>query len=177
VVRGNVTDVQAISSISRGHDAVINTVTPISVGQSLDSLDGQFFVKTTDALLQGLTDAGVPRLLLIGLFANLKDDRGRLLMDDPSAFPTELRPFALAHAAGLTRIRAADTTIDWLMLTPPALLQPEGPRTGRYRLGGETLPQPQHAETSHLSYADLAVAVIDEIESPRHHRTRVSIFD
>ncbi len=174
VVKGDVTDVRAISSISRGHDAVINAVTPISVGQSLSNLDGQFFVKTTDALLQGLTEAGVPRLLLIGLFANLQDDQGHLLMDDPSVFPAELRPFALAHTAGLERLRAADTAIDWLMLTPPTWLDPEGPRTGRYRIGGETLPQPGSAR---LSYADLAVALIDEVETPRHHRIRVSIFD
>jgi uncharacterized protein len=68
----------------------------------------------------------------------------------------------------------ADTVVDWLMLTPPALLESAGPRTGRYRIGGETMPQ---STTAQLSYADLAVAVIDEIDTPRHHRTRVSVFD
>ncbi|MBC6463481.1 flavin reductase, partial [Actinomadura sp. HBU206391] len=56
----------------------------------------------------------------------------------------------------------------------PALLDPAGPRTGRYRVGGDTPPEPVSA---HLSYADLAVAVLDEIETPRHHRTRVSVSD
>jgi putative NADH-flavin reductase len=59
------------------------------------------------------------------------------------------------------------------MLTPPALLEPDGPRTGRYQVGGETRPQ----ASARLSYADLAVAMIDEIETPRHCRTRVSVFN
>ncbi|HUR02085.1 MAG TPA: hypothetical protein VM347_06085 [Nonomuraea sp.] len=60
------------------------------------------------------------------------------------------------------------------MLTPPALLERGGPRTGGYQIGGETVPQ---STSAHLSYADLAVAVIDEIDTPRHHRTRISIFN
>ena len=83
-----------------------------------------------------------------------------------------LRPFALAHAAGLTRLQAAETTVDWLMITPPAGLDPSGPWLGAYRIGGEQAPP---AGVS-LSYADLAVAMLDEIELPRHHRTRVSIY-
>jgi putative NADH-flavin reductase len=100
-------------------------------------------------------------------------------MDDPEAYPPEfrpfaerLRPFAAAHAAGLDRLREAGPAVDWVMLTPPAWLEADGPRTGGYRIGGETAPPPG----SRLSYADLAVAAIDEIEAPRHHRARVSVF-
>ncbi|MEU0484703.1 NAD(P)H-binding protein [Streptosporangium sp. NPDC006013] len=176
VVRGDVTDVAAISSIAPGHAAAVQAVSPFSgPEQGFAGLDPQFFVKAADALLHGLAEARVPRLVLVGLFANLHDAHGHLVMDDPSVFPAEIRPFALAHTAGLDRLRAAgNTTVDWLMLTPPALLESTGPRTGRYRIGGETVPQSASAQ---LSYADLAVAAIDEIDTPRHHRTRVSIFD
>ncbi|GAA1299612.1 hypothetical protein Psi02_62960 [Planotetraspora silvatica] len=64
--------------------------------------------------------------------------------------------------------------IDWVVLTPPALLESTGPRSGCYRIGGEIVPQ---SASAHLSHADLAVAVIDEIDTPRHHRTRVSVFN
>lgn len=110
-------------------------------------------------------------LVLIGLFANLHDEHGRLVLDDPTSFPIHLRPFGLSHTAGLERLRDADTTVDWLMLTPPAMLDVAAPRTGRYRTGGN---RPGSAS---LPYAGLAVAVIDEIETPRHHRTRTSVFD
>jgi len=174
VVRGDVTDLPEISSIVSGHDAAVHAVSPFSgPEQGFAGFDDAFFVKAVDALLHGLAEARVPRLLLVGLFANLQDAHGRLMMDDPSAFPAEIRPFAAAHTAGLDRLRARDTVVDWLMLTPPARLEWGGPRTGRYQIGGETAPR----ESAHLSYADLAVAMVDEVETPRHHRTRVSVFN
>ncbi|GIG87949.1 NAD(P)-dependent oxidoreductase [Plantactinospora endophytica] len=173
-VSGDVTEPESVASLVRGHDAVVHAVSPASGPEALAALDLDpgFFVKAVDALLYGLSRAGVPRLVVIGLFANLKDAEGRLLLDDPAVLPVELRPFALAHTAGLDRLATADTVVDWLMLTPPAALRTDAPRTGRYQIGGERVPD---REVAHLSYADLAVATIDEIESPRHHRTRVSI--
>lgn len=174
LVRGDVTDAERTFSIVRGHDAAVCAVTPFSgPQQDFSALDPEFFVKAVDALLAGLAEAGVPRLVTIGLFANLKGADGRLIMDEPSLFPAHIRPFAAAHTAGLHRLREQDGPVDWLMLTPPALLEADGPRTGRYRTGGETAP-PMSAR---LSYADLAVAVIDEIETPRHHRTRIAVFN
>jgi putative NADH-flavin reductase len=177
VVQGDVRDLHATSTIPLDHEAVVSAVTPASGPEALANLgqlDEQFFVTGVDALLQGMKQAGVHRLVVIGLFANLQNEHGRLVLDDPASFPSQLRPFALSHTAGLDRLRTADTTVDWLMLTPPAMLDAAAPRTGRYRTGGDTVPPSGPAS---LSYADLAVAVIDEIETPRHHRTRVSVFD
>ncbi|MGW5361393.1 NAD(P)-dependent oxidoreductase [Actinopolymorpha pittospori] len=174
VVRGNITATEHIPAIVRGHDAVVHAVSPFTgPDQGFSDLDPHFFVRAADALLDGMTGAGVPRLLVVGLFATLTTTGGRMVMDDPSMFPAQIRPFAVAHAAGLDRLKARRTGVDWLMLTPPALLQADGPRIGRYRIGGETAPP----ASAHLSYADLAVAMIDEIEEPRHHHTRVSVFN
>ncbi|MEU4619233.1 NAD(P)H-binding protein [Actinoplanes sp. NPDC023801] len=173
VVQGDVLDAGSMAELVAGHDAAVNAVSPASGPEALENstLDAEFYVKATDALLGGLAAAGVPRLVVIGLFVNLLDGAGNPLYDDPAVLPDEFRQFALAHTAGLERLRAADTPVDWLMLTPPAQLDAEGPRLGTYRTGGET------GGGTHLSYADLAVAVADEIETPRHHRTRISIFD
>ncbi|MGI5176446.1 NAD(P)-dependent oxidoreductase [Dactylosporangium sp. CA-152071] len=174
VVRGDVRDGPATASIARGHSAVVSAVTPASGPEALAALgplDARFFADAADALLHGLPLAGVRRAVPIGLFANLLGADGRPVHDDPAAFPAHLRPFALSHAAGLDRWRTAGEDVDWLMLTPPAGLDPAGPRRGRYRIGGETLP------ASGLSYADLAVAVLDEIETPTMHRRRVSVFE
>jgi putative NADH-flavin reductase len=173
VVRGDITDARGVTAIVRGHDVAVHAVTPFSgPEQGFADLDPEFFVKAADALVHGMTGTGVPRLLVVGLFANLKDADGRLLMDDPSIFPPEIRPFAAAHTAGLERLRTRGTEIDWLMFTPPPLLK-KGPRTGRYLIGGEAAP-PASAE---LTYADLAVAMVDEIGTPQRHRTRVSVFN
>ncbi|MFD4525348.1 NAD(P)-dependent oxidoreductase [Streptomyces sp. NPDC058470] len=224
VVRGDVTDPVSVAGVVGGHAAAVHAVSPFSgPEQGLDSLDPEFFVRAADSLLGGLAGAGVRRLVAVGLFANLLGADGRAVMDDPEAFPAEIRPFALAHAEGLRRLRDAageekggregadrnggsgehantdggggegadragadregagragadregTADVDWVMLTPPARLEDGAPRTGRYRFGGESAPD----GAAHLSYADLAVAVLDEIEAPTLHRTRVSVFN
>ncbi|WP_329245599.1 NAD(P)H-binding protein [Actinoallomurus sp. NBC_01490] len=172
VVRGDVTDRSTVPAIVGGHDGVVHAVSPFSgPEQGFAGLDPEFFVTAADALLDGMAAVSVPRLVVIGLFANLNDASGRPVMDDPAAFPPEIRPFAAAHTAGLDRLRERDgTAVDWLVLTPPARLE-QAERTGRYTVGGEAAPPAD----AHLSYADLAVAIVDEIETPRHHRTRVSV--
>jgi uncharacterized protein len=173
VTRGDVTDAVRVASIVRGHDAVVHAVTPFTGPErGFADLDPEFFVTAADNLVDGMAATGVPRLLVVGLFANLLGTGGRPLMDDPAVLPAEIRPFAAAHTAGLDRLRTRSPAVDWLMLTPPALLEADGPRTGRYQVGGDTAPP----GSARLSYADLAVAMVDEIETPRHHRVRVSVF-
>lgn len=173
VVRGDVTDPGSVGAVAGGHVAAVHAVSPFSgPEQGFASLDPEFFVKAADALLGGLAASGVRRLVAVGLFANLLGADGRPVMDDPAVFPPEIRPFALAHTAGLRRLReAGEGPVDWLMLTPGGGLEQAAPRTGRYRLGGERVPD----GAAVLSYADLAVAVLDEIETPTRHRTRVSV--
>ena len=72
----------------------------------------------------------------------------------------------------LTALRS-NTTLDWTFLSPPALLAP-GERTGRYRVGGEDLLMDDD-QPAGISVADLAVAVADEIERPRHLRARFTV--
>ncbi|MET7475756.1 NAD(P)H-binding protein [Streptomyces sp. NPDC005648] len=174
VVRGDVTDAESVRAVAVGHRAAVHAVSPFSgPEQGFDSLDPEFFVKAADALLDGLAKAGVRRLVVVGLFANLLGADGRPLMDDPAVFPPEIRPFALAHTAGLRRLREAGEGgfVDWVMLTPGGGLEEGAPRTGRYRLGDERVPE----GGSVVSYADLAVAVVDEIRTPTRHRRRVSV--
>lgn len=174
VVRGDVTDAGSVREVAGGAAAAVHAVSPFSgPEQGFDALDPDFFVKAADALLAGLAGAGVRRLVTVGLFADLLGADGRPVMDDPSAFPPEIRPFALAHTAGLRRLReAGGSEVDWVMLTPGGGLDQDAPRTGRHRLGDERMPEGAPG----LSYADLAVAVLDEIETPTQHRARVSVF-
>lgn len=199
VVAGDVTDPASVESAARGADAVVHAVSPFSgPEQGFADLDPRFFVRSSDALSTGMAAAGVERLLLIGLFANLRTAEGGLVMDDPALFPPEIRPFAQAHTDGLDRLRemsgpdwllltpsarlGLDTPPtghrlretsgpDWLMLTPPAQLGLDVPATGHYRLLDERLPYTDGT----LSYADLALALVDEAVAPTRHRERVAI--
>ena len=129
-----------------------------------------FSAEATRALLDGLARAGVGRLLVVGLATSLETEPRRRIMDAP-AFPLEHRPFSLGHAVSLRLLRASSSPVDWLMLTPPMTFSADAPRTGLYRAGDDRVL----GET--LAYADLAVALIDEIETPTRHRTRVAVAD
>ncbi|MBN6035307.1 NAD(P)-dependent oxidoreductase [Amycolatopsis sp. 195334CR] len=167
VVAGDIGSASSVAGVVAGHDAVVHAAAALARPADL------VFAEAALALLDGLPRAGVSRLVAIGMAANLEVSPGVRLMDEPD-FPAEYLPFALGHTAGLHVLRAAPAEVDWVMLTPPMVLD-EGPCTGRYRTGGDEVLTP--GEPGHLSYADLAIAVLDEIETPKHHRTRIAVGD
>jgi putative NADH-flavin reductase len=157
-VAADALDAGAVRRAAAGARAVVNAVAPFSgPPASFDGFDPAYFRRIADAML------AVPaRLVGIGLFATLHDPAGRPLMDDPDRFPPALLPYARAHAAGVERLHETDA--DWVVLTPPPLLTDEAPRTGRYALGDRTVDSDRLERP--LSYADLAVAALDQIERP-----------
>ncbi|TDD70601.1 NAD(P)-dependent oxidoreductase [Actinomadura rubrisoli] len=168
LVAGDVTRADDVAEIATGHDAVINAAV------RLDIPSEEFFVSGTHALLNGLGRAGVGRLVLIGIGTTLEAAPGVMVHDAPG-FPEEGRVFSLGHAAALAVLREAGPEIDWLVLAPPPIfLDDAAPRSGRYRIGGGRL-LPGGDGTASFSYADLAVALIDEIETPKHHRTLAAV--
>ncbi|WP_329520667.1 NAD(P)-dependent oxidoreductase [Spirillospora sp. NBC_01491] len=168
VVSGDVTRADSVAAVASGHDAAINAAA------RLDMASDEFYVSAAHALSSGLPRAGVGRLLWIGIGTMLEAAPGVPVHDTPG-FPEEGRAFSLGHAAGLDALRTAGAEIDWLVLAPPpVVLDDEAPRTGRYRTGGgQVLPAGEGA--SGFSYADLAVALVDEIETPKHHRSLTAV--
>ncbi|QFU85510.1 NAD(P)-dependent oxidoreductase [Amycolatopsis sp. YIM 10] len=167
VVAGDIGSASSVAEVVAGHDAVVHAAA------ALDRPADLIFAEAALALLDGLPRAGVSRLVAIGMAANLEVSPGVRLMDEPG-FPAEYLPFALGHTVGLHVLRAAPAELDWVMLSPPMVLD-EGARTGHYRTGGDQVLTP--GEPGHLSYADLAIAVVDEIETPKHHRIRIAVGD
>ncbi|WP_336214066.1 NAD(P)-dependent oxidoreductase [Nonomuraea sp. LPB2021202275-12-8] len=167
VTGGDATDADSVAAVAAGHDAAISAVARLDVPAE------EFYAGTAHALLDGLARAGVGRLVLIGIGTTLEIAPGVRLLDTPG-FPADARAFSLGHAAELDVLRAADTAIDWLVLAPPAtFLDAEAPGTGRYRIGGNQVPAAEDGAL--FPYADLAAALVDEIESPKHHRTLVAV--
>jgi putative NADH-flavin reductase len=168
VVAGDVTQASSVAEVAAGHDAAVNAAV------RLDLPAAEFFPAAAHALLDGLPPAGVGRLVAIGIGTVLETAPGVAVHDTPG-FPAEGREFSLGHAAGLAVLRGTDTGVDWVMLAPPPeVLDDEAARTGRYRSGGiEVLPA--DSGSTPFSYADLAVAVLDEIEKPSRHRTLVAV--
>jgi uncharacterized protein len=157
------TDVAAVARLSAGQDLVISATRP-SPGREPE------LVVVTRALLAALRGGGT-RLLVVGGAGTLRTHDGTLVQDAPD-FPPALRPIALACAEQLAACRAKPD-VDWAYLSPAASLEP-GPRTGRYRLGADDLVVGEDGE-SRISTADLAVALLDEVERPKHHRVRFTV--
>jgi putative NADH-flavin reductase len=156
------TDPESVAGAAAGHDAAIASLYQETVPHDA------FYAAAAAALLRGLERAGVGRLLFVGMAANLEVAPGRRILDT-DAFPPEHLAFALGHTAALHVLRASNGPVDWLMLTPPMTLDADAPTAGRYRTGGDAVLGER------LSYADLATALVDEIERPQHHRTRIAV--
>ena len=165
------TDADAVAAAVQGHDAVISAFNP---GWDAPELYAQF-MKGSAAIDAGVAKSGVKRLLVVGGAGSLFVAPGVQLVDTPefaSHVPPNIVPGAKAARDALTALRA-NTTLDWTFLSPPALLAP-GERTGKYRVGGEQLLMAGEAPAG-ISVADLAVAIADEIETPRHVRARFTV--
>ncbi|WP_406154627.1 NAD(P)H-binding protein [Streptomyces sp. NBC_00882] len=168
VVGGDVTDGEQVAEIVAGADVVVNAIAPAG-----DTVPRDAFAGAADALVAGLTKNGTGRLLSIGLAATLDVAPGTRLMDTPE-FPADYRPFADGHAAALEFLASADAAVDWVVLVPPLEFQPEGERTGSYRIGDTGLLTDADGN-SRISYADFAIAVLDEAEQNRHHRATLAV--
>ncbi|MCX4745228.1 NAD(P)H-binding protein [Kitasatospora sp. NBC_01287] len=168
VVAGDVTDPASVAAVSAGADAAI------SAAYRADVPSVEFFPAAARALLAGLARAGVPRLVAVGVGTVLEAEPGVPVHDTPG-FPAEAREFSLGHAAELALLGAAGPELDWVVLAPPpAYLDAEGAGTGRYRTGGSSV-LPASADAPLFAYADLAVALVDEVEAPAHHRALVAV--
>jgi putative NADH-flavin reductase len=164
-------DEAAVAAAVRGHDAVVSAFNP---GWDEPALYDKF-LQGSAAIERGVAAGGVKRLLVVGGAGSLFVAPGVQLVDTPEFaghVPANVVPGAKAARDALTALRG-NTALEWTFLSPPALLAP-GERTGRYRLGGEELLMAGDAPAG-ISVADLAVAIADEIEHPRHVRARFTV--
>ena len=167
VVQADAQDSAQVAKAVAGHDAVVNAYNP---GWTVPDIHDQFLVGTR-AIYAGVKQAGVKRLLVLGGAGSLFVAPGVQLVDTPN-FPAEYKPGALAAREALNLIRS-ETTLDWTFLSPPILLAP-GERTGQYRLGTDA-PLMNGEAPGGISVADLAVAIVDELENPRHVQQRFTV--
>lgn len=155
------TDAASVAEAAAGHDAALSAVTQHDRPETL--------VDVAHALLEGLAQAGVRRLVVAGGAGSLEVAPGRRLMDTPD-FQEEWKPEAQAQADALAAYRDADTTVEWSYISPGALLAP-GERTGAYRTGGDELLTDADGRSG-ISMEDFAIAMVDEAEQQRHPRRR-----
>ena len=115
------------------------------------------------------------RLLIVGGAGSryLDPEHTTQLLETPE-FPAEYVPLASAQRDELDALRSRDD-VRWTFVSPAADFQAEGTRTGAYLLAGEEFTTNDKGESA-ISYADYAVALIDEIERGSHIHQRISVL-
>lgn len=154
---GDVKDGAALAALLDGHDAVVTAV--------------MFSDSDPQTLIGAVKASGAKRYLVVGGAGSLEVAPGVRLIDTPE-FPAIYKTEASRGAAFLDALRA-EPALDWTFLSPSALFF-IGERTGKFRLGGDQLLATADGKSS-ISYADYAIALVDEIEKPAHRRRRFTV--
>ena len=164
-MRGDATDAGSVAATAVGADVAISAYSPGS--------ENDLLTKNAYALLDGLAQAGVPRVIVVGGAASLEVAPGKRLIDAPG-FPDMYRARATEQAKALDILCASQgAKVTWTFLSPPAEIAP-GTRTGTFRVGKDQLLVAADGK-SHISAEDYAIALVDEAESPRHPDQRFTV--
>jgi putative NADH-flavin reductase len=176
VVTADAYDALAVAMAVKGADAVISAFNPGWTDPEI----APKFTAGAKAIDAGVVASGVKRLLVVGGAGSLYVAPGVQLVDTPE-FPDFIRAAASAardlhgdYVAG-----RAGTGLDWTFLSPPAGFGPhdpnaDAPRTGTYRVGADEVLFAGAAPAT-ISRADLAAAILDEIETPAHLHARFTV--
>ena len=129
---------------------------------------------TTLAHLCDILSGTNTRLLVVGGAGSLYvNPEHTITVSETPDFPEIFKPLASAMAEALSDLRERDD-VRWTYISPAGDFQAEGERTGEYILAGEELTLNDRSE-SIISYADYAIAMVDEIESGDHIQQRISV--
>lgn len=150
-------DAQALEQAIRGNDVVISAA--------------HFATLPAEAVINPVKKAGVKRLLVVGGAGSLLLSGGSRVIDSPG-FPEEYKAEASAGSVFLDTLRQ-EKDLDWTFLSPSAEFV-ETARTGKFRLGQDELLVSSEGR-SWISFADFAIALIDEVETPKHSRRRFTV--
>ena len=151
----------------KGFDAVINAYggwTPEAL-----EMHTPYLMHLCDVLAGSDT-----RLLVVGGAGSLyvNQEHTMQLFQTPD-FPEDYKPIAAAQVKELDALRKRDD-VKWTFVSPAADFRPDGEKTGKYILAGEELTLNAKGE-SVISYADYAVAMVDEVMKGNHIRQRISV--
>ena len=162
VKRDDLSDPGRIAAAVNGADAVVSAY-------GAPQRDPDAIVGVTERQIAALNGSAA-RLVVVGGAGGLFVAPGVALVDS-AYMPEAALPIARAHVKAFNTLRAS--AIDWTYLAPAAYFEP-GERTGKFRLGKDELIANAQQE-SRISMEDYAIALVDELEVPRHHRQRFSI--
>lgn len=168
-VEADVADVEAIAKLARGKDAVVSAYNPGWANPNIAKDTIVNYPKIVAAVKQ----AGVGRLLIVGGAGTLFVAPGLRALET-EGFPAEIMNGVISLGYFYLNMLANERELDWVFFSPAGMFDEQGRRTGQFRLGKDDLVVDANGQ-SHISVEDYAVAMVDELERPAHHRERFTI--
>lgn len=170
-VTADAADPAQVQAAVTGHDAVISA---FNAGWANPHLYRDF-IAGSRAIVAGTEAAGVRRYLVVGGAGSLYLADGSQLVDAPD-FPADYHAGASAARDALRELQD-NHALDWAFLSPPIAFHAGVPntRTGHYRSGLDQPLMATDGSPGSISAADLAVALVDELERPHHHQQRFTV--
>lgn len=156
---GDLADEATVKAIAAAHDVVVTANGPSRV-------EGEDPFEFATLIAQVANAVGSTRLLVVGGAGSLEAAPGIRLVDTPE-FPASYKNEALATAAALDVLRSS-SNVDWTYLSPAPVF-PTGEPTGSYAVGTDS-----PVGTS-ISGEDFALALVDELETPKHRNERFTV--
>ena len=171
VVEIDITAPVQLAKVAEGKDAIVSAYNPGWANPHIyeDTLENY------PKIVEGAKKAGVPRLLIVGGAGTLFVKPGLRLIDTGS-LPEAWIPGVKSLGEFYLNTLMNENDIDWVFLSPAANLGnlKPGVRTGKFRVGKDDLLVDEKGD-SFISVEDYAVAMIDELETPKHHKERFTV--
>ncbi|MCS4276089.1 putative NADH-flavin reductase [Mycetocola sp. BIGb0189] len=167
-VTGDVQDADTLTAAVTGTDVVVVALSPRG-GQ-----EGK--VAPLIARLAAEAEAASVRVGVVGGAGSLLVTPGGPRVVDTPDFPEAVKPEAFEMGEALEQLRTTPESLDWFYVSPAGGFGAwaEGEKTGTFRVGGDILLADAEGK-SEISGADFAQAIVDEIVTPAHSRTRFTV--
>lgn len=168
IVKADVADTNAMVGICKGKEAIISAYNPGWTNPDIY----EETLRNYPLILEAAKRSGAKRLLCVGGAGTLFCAPG-LRVVDSGAIPDAIMGGVKSLGEFYLSTLMNEKDIDWIFFSPAGTLE-SGKRTGKFRLGKDDLIIDENG-ISHISVEDYAVAMVDELENPKHHCERFTI--
>lgn len=168
IVKTDVSDTNVMVEICKGKEAIISAYNPGWANPDIY----EETLRNYPLILEAAKRSGAKRLLCVGGAGTLFCAPG-LRVVDSGAIPDVIMDGVKSLGEFYLNTLMNEKAIDWIFFSPAGTLEP-GKRTGKFRLGKDDLIIDENG-ISHISVEDYAVAMVDELENPKHHYERFTI--
>ena len=168
IAKADIADTNAMVGICKGKEAIISAYNPGWTNPDIY----EETLRNYPLILEAAKRSGAKRLLCVGGAGTLFCAPG-LRVVDSGAIPDAIMGGVKSLGEFYLNTLMNEKDIDWIFFSPAGTLEP-GKRTGKFRLGKDDLIIDENG-ISHISVEDYAVAMVDELENPKHHCERFTI--